>query len=703
MELSEIEAKRQELETNMQDIRKSLKHWQSWDAQYEGLKEELLDLDSEDLDATTVETVTKDCRGDLLTEKEILDLVGTPANNGSSATPPRSRRQILGLIERRQEYVQKNIETLQRRYFVAEGKIEEFAFASMTASGVYGDGVGEGDDGGLPLTEIHEELDEEGNVLSSELRRPEEHRGKVIEHLKMAGLSAKELGVDEAAGAEKSGVPIKSALVSPLPSPTKLTDPVMESALSSGGSESEHETPRRPPIRKKSVSFSADTKLAEEKPHSEVHEGRKSVSFAEKVAIARAADPPDTRCVTFSPEVEEIPAQPLGPLSPVVHPTAVTAPDTTPTPVNADLSRQADLRASFKPGEKVYEIDADTETTKPHIVLPANESEEDARARQEMLNYHLNEVNNVVAQMDIDDDYDEDDDDDETHEDGRSVFTASENQDDYASNTSGMSDWETEDEEDEFGRSNTAISDEYRDEMKALQERLIGNMGSAPADEEIKDMDHELDPADVRKLVIRDRRSSMAEPASLSDPDKKSNSKKRVSFAEELDVATEYVKAQKHVEGESALTLSETVSLRPTSTSQATPGADSSAKTSRFKQRLASSSGPTTTQSTQDNGDNDDTMTDAHRGPPSIPMAEQLIERAPSSKPITAPDLEEYDAISARRELAADYYRRRNDIIREQGGFKVNAEEEEDLGELMEERDGKLKKMSRFKAARIGR
>nr|OQO22196.1 hypothetical protein B0A51_10860 [Rachicladosporium sp. CCFEE 5018] len=703
MELSEIEAKRQELETNMQDIRKSLKHWQSWDAQYEGLKEELLDLDSEDLDATTVETVTKDCQGDLLTEKEILALVGSPTNDNTAATPLRSRRQILGLIERRQEYVQKNIETLQRRYFVAEGKIEEFAFASMTASGVHGDGIGEGDEGGLPLTEIHEELDDEGNVLSSELRRPEEHRGKVIEHLKMAGLSAKELGVDETAGAEKSGVPIKSALVSPLPSPTKLTNPALESALSSSGSDGEHEAPHRPPIRKKSVSFSADTKLAEEKSQPEAHEGRKSVSFAEKVAIARAADPPDTRSVTFSPEVEEIPAQPLGPSSPVVHPTAVTAPDATPTPVNADLSRQADLRASFKPGEKVYEIDADTETTKPHIVLPANESEENARARQEMLNYHLNEVNNVVAQMDIDDDYEEDDDDDDTHEDGRSVFTASENQDDYASNTSGMSDWETEDEEDEFGRSNTEISDEYRDEMKALQERLIGNMGSAPADEEIKDMDPELDPADVRKLVIRDRRSSMAEPMSSSDPDKKSNSKKRVSFAEELDVATEHVKAQKHVEGESALPLSETVSLRPISTSQATPGAGAMAKTSQFKQRLASSSRPTATQSIHDNDDDDDTMIDSHKGPPGIPMAEHLIERAPSSKPITAPDLEEHDAISARRELAADYYRRRNDIIREQGGFKVNTEEEEDLGELMEERDGKLKKVSRFKAARIGR
>jgi unconventional prefoldin RPB5 interactor 1 len=43
-------------------------------------------------------------------------------------------------------------------------------------------------------------------------------------------------------------------------------------------------------------------------------------------------------------------------------------------------------------------------------------------------------------------------------------------------------------------------------------------------------------------------------------------------------------------------------------------------------------------------------------------------------------------------------------MVREQGGFKVQKDEDEDMGDLMEERDdGQVKKVSRFKAARLGR
>lgn len=677
MELTEIETQRQKLEENVQKLRQSLKNWQIWEAEYEGLKEELVATGPEELTAEAVAEICTTYGGSLVTEKEILDLTG----QASLDAPPRRRKQILGLITRRQEYVQQNIDTLSKQFFVAEGKLEEFAFASATAAGVYGDGAGELEDddeeGGLPLSEIHEELDEDGNVIRSEIRRPEEATAKALERLRQAGLSDKDLGMAAAPPAAPPSA-IKSAPVE--------TEKPRETAVE-GDVEVE-----RPQARKKSVSFSADTKEAEEKPRSNSEE-KKSVSFADKVAIARAADPPDNRSVKFSPQVEEIPAKPATADLSQVGPSDQT-------PVNTDPDQQQHLRGYFKPGDRVFEVNEDTETTKPHVVMPENESEEDAQLRREMLSYHLNEVQNVVATMDLDDPDDE-------HDDSHSDFTTSEYQDEDTPYTSGLSDSDIEDE-DEFGRSKRpAVTDAYRDEMEALKERLIGNLGKIPLpdgedadDDDEEGGDEDLDPAHAHRLVIREKRSSIASNGSSnSDSDKKPTSaagKKRVSFAQEVDVARPASpphKATKHVEGETAPPVAPGVVERTTAASHSLPAPTAPEKISRFKQaRAAPEPEPDTAPGAPPTG------------PPGIPMANTLLERNPSATKAPAPNPDGYDPLLARRELAADYYRRRNDMVREQGGFKVNKDEDEDLGDLMEERDdGRVKKVSRFKAARLGR
>lgn len=705
MELTEVERQRQLLEENVQKLRQSLKHWQIWEAEYEGLKEELIATGPEALEKESLLEISRSYDGSLVTEKEILDLADLSKDDSANAPLQRTRPQILGLIARRQEYVQKNIETISRQFFVAEGKMEEFAFASITAGGVYGEGAGETDEdeGGLPLTEIHEELDDDGNVVSSELRRPEADTAKVLERLRAAGISPKDLGQDSAAteasaGSTAPALPMKPALVSPLPSPNKSVEPSIESVMPSMDSDSEGSGPRRPPIRKKSVSFTADTKAPEERARADSQEGRKSVSFADKVAVARAADPPDTRSVSFSPKVEEIPAEPLGPPSPNVA--ASTTPGVTQVEVNTDPDLQKELRASFKPGDKVYEIDEDAEITKPHVVMPENESEEDAQLRREMLDYHLNEVNNVVAQMDLDDDDDDDDDDDNEHDDNHSVFTSSDHPDEDTPYTSGLSDSEYEDE-DEHGRTKGALSDEYRKEMEALQSRLIGNMGPAPKDEDLEEAEAQLNPDHAHRLVIRDKRSSMSSVGSSnSDGEKKAGGKKRVSFAEELDVADESApapppKANKHTEGETVAPIIDSVVERAPAT-QPQARAVPAERVSRFK---AARSAPQLDADTADGAADEEPPT----GPAGVPMADKLMERTPAAAPAQAPDAEGYDPLLARRELAADYYRRRNNMIKEQGGFKSTGDQSEGLGELMEERDGKVKKVSRFKAARLGK
>lgn len=679
MELTEIERQRRALEENVQKLRQSLKHWQTWEAEYEGLKEELIATGPEELTAEAVSEICKTYDGALVTEKEILELSG----QATLDSPPRRRGQILGQISRRQEYVQKNIETISRQFFVAEGKLEEFAFASVTASGVYGDGIGEDDDeGGLPLSEIHEELDDDENVIRSEVRRPEETTGKVLERLRMAGLSEKDLG---AAGAKTENVEA-AAPTSPQRSAIKLP-----AATTASASESvpviDDESPDRPPIRKKSVSFSADTKEGKGVPRSNSEEGKKSVSFADKVAIARAADPPDNRSVSFSQDVEEIPA-------PTPASDTTQDPPVKQTPINTDPDSQKDLRAYFKPGDKVFEVNEDTETTQPHIVMPEGESEEDAALRREMLNYHLNEVNNVVATMELDDP----DDDDDEHDDSYSEYTASEHQDEDTPYTSGLSDSDVEDE-DEFGRSKRpAVTDAYRDEMEALKARLIGNLGkiALPDEGEEDDADAEIDPSDARRLVIREKRSSIMSDNSDGDKKPSATSKKRVSFAEELDVAKPSSpphEANKDVEGETVAPVVAGVTERSTATSHSLPTATSPASFSRFKQARAKALPA---------DEEEDTQSGAPTGPPGIPMADTLLERTPAKA--QAPDADGYDPLLARRELASEYYRRRNDMVREQGGFKVQKDADEDMGDLMEERDdGQVKKVSRFKAARLGR
>jgi len=682
MELTEIERQRRALEENVQKLRQSLKHWQTWEAEYEGLKEELIATGPEELTAEAVSEICKTYGGALVTEKEILELAGQQAADSSS--PPRRRGQILGQISRRQEYVQRNIDTISKQFFVAEGKLEEFAFASVTASGVYGDGIGEDDDeGGLPLSEIHEELDDDDNFVRGEVRRPEEATGKVLERLRMAGLSEKDLG---AAGAKTDSVETAAPTSPQRSSAIKL--PLANAASASKDAPAiDSGSPERPAIRKKSVSFSADTKEGEEMSRSNSEERKKSVSFADKVAIARAAPPPDTRSVSFSQDVEEIPA-----------PTAASElpqdPTTQQIPINTDPDSQSHLRGYFKPGDKVFEVNEETETTQPHIVMPEGESEEDAAMRREMLNYHLNEVNNVVATMQLDDP----DDDDDEHDDSHSEYTTSEYQDEDTPYTSGLSDSDAEDE-DEFGRSKRpAVTDAYRDEMEALKACLIGNLGkiALPDEVEADDADAEIDPADARRLVIREKRSSIISNSSDGEKKPSAAGKKRVSFAEALDVAKPSSpphKANKHVEGESVPPIVGGVAERTTAVSHSLPTATSPASFSRFKQARAKAAPA---------DEEEDTQSGVPTGPPGIPMADTLLERTPAT--VKAPDADGYDPLLARRELASEYYRRRNDMVREQGGFKIQKDEDDDMGDLMEERDdGQVKKVSRFKAARLGR
>lgn len=713
MELLNIELQRQSLELNVAKLQQSLKHWQTWEAEYEGLKEEILGVE-EKLTPEILSTIAEDCQGELLNVREIRDLVGF------DKASPREPSQITDLISRRQEYVQRNIQTIEKQLESAHVKLRELDEASSVTTE------------SLPLTEITEELDDDDNVIVSKTTRPEENQAKLVDSLRKAGLTYRDLekGSANERGSisdEKSPLALEdgqqtssntSELPSTLSGPSTSNSPVAVEDVSSH-EDADTILQQYPPARKKSVSFSADTKPAPELPHEDPHDGKKSVSFAGKIAVAPAADPPDSRSVSFSPRVEEIPAQPevkvsfspsveeippppLGPNNPdlkvsfspeveTIPPQPLGPPDDSTTALSQDTKDE--LKAQMiKPGQKLIELDEGGNKVKEQIVVPEDEPEEDAQTRREMLEYHLNEVGHVVAQIDMEEAFGDPDD-------ARSDFTSSEYmEDEDTPYTSGLAsddddDDDDYDDEDEYGRSKGGVvTDDYKKEMQELQQRLIGNLGPSPKEHEVQDEVPDFNPQDFRKLVVSDTSGRQDSSEAIeTETEKKAAQKKQVSFSDQLDVAQPEVQLEKtspQVE-EVVDPVADVVAERRAIDPQATaPAAEKPATTSRFKAARSATA-----------FEEEDTTSGEGEGPI---LANTLVER-PTSRPTHAPSVDTHDPVTARRELAADYYRRRNEMIREQGGFKVpTGNEDEGVGELMEERDGRVKKVSRFKAARIG-
>ncbi|KAE9366967.1 hypothetical protein N431DRAFT_429728 [Stipitochalara longipes BDJ] len=164
----DLERHRRLLEENIEKLRKSLRHWQLWEAEYEGLKEEILAAkptpDKEQLSA-----ICRDYEGELVTRKEVDEILGS-----------RSAVQVVNLLDRRIDYVEQNVRTVLKQIEAAETKLAAATVISTPEVR---------NEEGLPLTEIIEELDEEGNVVSSHTSTPGSAKPQLLEVLKKAGVT----------------------------------------------------------------------------------------------------------------------------------------------------------------------------------------------------------------------------------------------------------------------------------------------------------------------------------------------------------------------------------------------------------------------------------------------------------------------------------------------------------------------------------
>lgn len=334
------------------------------------------------------------------------------------------------------------------------------------------------------------------------------------------------------------------------------------------------------------------------------------------------------------------------------------------------------VSGSFSSKDRVIELDDDDEIIGSSI--PEDESPEDARLRREMLQYGLNEVGSVVAELELEEDY-SDDDEDYDFDDDENI---SENED-----------------EDEHGRSTgKLVGSKYRQQMLELEEklmaRMIENVGPEP-----DESNPEIDPEDLRRLVIRKDEempsSNVEEPvAKPKDP----STKKGVRFSDVLDIQ-EAPKpkgkqpASRVVPKKAAPIIENVMERKAPGGVPAAQEAKKPAKVSRFKQDRTQEPSQPSTEATQEPA----TIKEEDR-----PILSNSIVERPATTPTGPPqDPDELDPEIQQRQLASEYYRMRNSMIRQQGGFKMT---EEDIERpLMEERDGKVKKVSRFKAARLGK
>lgn len=619
--VADIEKYRLQLEASVDKLRKALQHWQTWEAEYEGLKEEIQSL-PENATPSELAKAALGLEGHFVNEKETKDILGL--DKGA----PRNASQIVSLLDRRIDYVHRNVTTVQKQFDEAELKlynVEAVKQETLTEDG-------------LPLTEINEELDEDGNVISAEVTHPGQSSDKVLDVLKRAGIDEKELKEDE--DNLEDGT---------------LDSPKQEPKVSSA---SLHEV-SAPSAPKKS----------------------KSVSFASVLDIAPEPAPP----ILPASKVQPAKAKSAAPTVPGI--TNLAAGSFPPT------SRVIELDENDMP----IAVNAPLDPIK-NPIIPPNESEEDARLRREMLQYSMSEVGAVVAQLDLeergsdesefsDENYDIDEDDAADYEYGGTSASDDEDEDEH-----GMS--RRNQITDSYKREMEAL------EAK-LKGHVFANLGPRPPPEILDgSLDVTDDEDEAAKRLATDAkvlRIQRDEEAPLSGgPDEETGapargSKKGVRFAETLDISPAPTPVNpspkpakaKDVSKKPPPPLSEVVQERSPSTSTQNAASTPARKPSRFKSARASTAAPEASPTNP------------------LPLADKVLERAPGSSQAKPPSKNDPEILQKQLGMEY-VRQRNNMIYKQGGFMKEGTFEEDaeiDADEHANQRP--VKKMSRFMAARV--
>ncbi|KAI9779426.1 MAG: hypothetical protein M1839_007391 [Geoglossum umbratile] len=563
----DLERHRLRLEENVSELQKALKYWQTWEAEYEGLKEEILAFQGDPRPEDLI-TIGRDFGGTVVTEKEIEELLGDGRNNVSALN--------LDIFQTYHvQDVQENVKTVETQLHTAENKHGSVLVISKPDAR---------SEEGLPIMEIREELDDEGNVTSSSATIPSDSTLQVIDALRVAGVTDLEAIGHTETGKSKDGNGTPRS--SQTNRQTGQLHPPENTVVTSESSP--------PPL---STRVAAKTRDRNSSPQ------KKRVTFAddEKEDRQRLPNPSGLKDTSGWPT---IPRQ---------------GPDS----------------------GRVAEISEDGEEHQSPVV-PIDESPEDAAIRREMLQYTFSEVGAVVAELELEeentqyssDEYDEDDD---------------ENQETSSA----------EEEEDKFGRTTRrVVDDKYRKEMEALERklgaRMMENVGPRPNQSTLGDIvESRQPPAEQYSTLSTSQQSANSRGTPANGPLRDGVVERRVpGMDSSLPLIPAAAKTNKH-QFSSPIVLHEETKAAP-------------------------------------------------EGPLGRTLSDSIIERSTSARSTEPPDSDGLDPALLRQEIAVGYHHMRNRMIQREGGFSPREEELERVP-LTEEEGGSGKKVSRFKAARLGK
>ncbi|KAK4454825.1 Prefoldin subunit-domain-containing protein [Podospora aff. communis PSN243] len=241
--LSDLDHHMQHLEAKVEQLRASLTHWQQWYLEYSALKEEVELLPKEPQPRKDLARIRRDFDSQLLTKKEINEIFGK--------TDLKNTEQIISVLSRRIDYVETNVNTLRKQLEAEEDRLSAVSVVAHPDGGT-------DEETGLPITDIIEELDEEGNVVCSRLQSGADAGSKAVAALKQAGIrdlpeTEEQLVKDDAAAVTANGKENVAPLAADAGESPAEVKPTPE--------EKSNKTEMR---SRRSVSFAEDTKPGHE-------------------------------------------------------------------------------------------------------------------------------------------------------------------------------------------------------------------------------------------------------------------------------------------------------------------------------------------------------------------------------------------------------------------------------------------------------
>ncbi|KAI0405869.1 Prefoldin subunit-domain-containing protein [Xylaria palmicola] len=236
----DLEQHLRKLEEQVDKLVIALEEWRQWKQEYEALRADVQALSPTATRSALTQT-RQAFKGELVNEKELLEIFG---RNDS-----KKRDQVVSTVSNRLDYVSKNITTLAKQLEAAENKLAATRVVSNPEAV---------DEAGLPITEISEELDDDDNVVSYSLRRPGDNQPQLLEALEKAGIKDLPSGSQEPA----------STIVTETSQPSSAlssNNVNAEEQPRSGGRDAADASKAKKAPKKKSVTFTEDTKEADEK------------------------------------------------------------------------------------------------------------------------------------------------------------------------------------------------------------------------------------------------------------------------------------------------------------------------------------------------------------------------------------------------------------------------------------------------------